>query len=119
MIDGRGKFHTDLEDTPWWRVDLGAVHGIREVRLFNRMELPGIAARANRLAIDIGFDPEHFIEVFRRESDEPFGGVDGHPLVFAPSIPIPGRFVRVRLMERNYLHLDQVEVYGEVLAQFG
>lgn len=119
VIDGRGKFHTDLEDTPWWRVDLGAVHGIREVRLFNRMELPGIAARANRLAIDIGFDPEHFIEVFRRESDEPFGGVDGHPLVFAPSIPIPGRFVRVRLMERNYLHLDQVEVYGEVLAQFG
>ena len=45
--------------------------------------------------------------------------MDGNPLVFAPSIPIPGRFVRVRLLERNYLHLDQVEVYGEVLAQFG
>ncbi len=119
VIDGRAKFHTDLEDAPWWRVDLGVVHGIREVRLFNRMDQPAVAERANRIAIDIGFDPEHFIEVFRRESDEPFGGVDGNPLVFAPSIPIPGRFVRVRLLERNYLHLDQVEVYGDVLAQFG
>jgi hypothetical protein len=118
VIDGRGKFHTDLEDAPWWRVDLGVVHGIREVRLFNRMDQPAVAERANRIAIDIGFDPGHFIEVFRRESDEPFGGVDGNPLVFAPSIPIPGRFVRVRLLERNYLHLDQVEVHGEALAQF-
>ncbi len=116
VIDGRGKFHTDLEDAPWWRVDLGAVHGIREIRLFNRMDHPAVPARANRLAIDIGFDPGTLFEVFRRDSEVPFGGADGHPLVFTPSIPIPGRFVRVRLLERNYLHLDQVEIYGEGLS---
>ena len=32
-----------------------------------------------------------------------------------PNIPIPGRFVRIRLLTRNYLHLDQVEVYGKAL----
>ena len=119
VIDGRGKFHTSLDDCPWWRVDLGEVCGISEVRLFNRMDQPAVAERANRIAIDIGFDPDRLIEVFRRESGVPFGGVDGNPLVFAPSIPIPGRFVRVRLLEKNYLHLDQVEVHGEALGQFG
>ncbi len=116
VIDGRGKFHTGLDDVPWWQVDLGAVHGIGTVKLFNRMDVSGAAERANRLAIDIGFDPERLIEVFRRESEAPFGGADGQPLVFAPAIPIPGRFVRIRLLERNYLHLDQVEVYGEALS---
>lgn len=37
----------------------------------------------------------------------------------APTIPVPARFVRVRLLRRDYLHLDQVEVFGEALPGFG
>lgn len=113
--DGHAKFHTAFEDAPWWRVDLGEPAGISEIRVYNRMDVPGVMERASRLAVDVGFSPDHLIEVYRREADEPFGGVDGNPLVFKPSIPIPGRFVRIRLLEPNYLHLDQVEVYGEPL----
>lgn len=117
IIDGSGKFHTDIEDSPWWMVDLEATHGIEEIRIFNRLDSPGIAARASRLAIEIGLEQNHLVEVWRREIDEPFGGIDGNPLIFKPTIPIPGRFVRIRLLTRNYLHLDQVEVYGDPLPK--
>jgi hypothetical protein len=33
--------------------------------------------------------------------------------MFKPEEPIHGRFVRIRLLTRNCLHLEQVEVYGE------
>lgn len=117
VIDGGYKFHTDLEDGPWWMVDLGEPSGVSEIRIFNRMDQQGVAERASRLAIDVGFEVGHLVEVCRRASPEPFGGADGHPLIFRPSIPIPGRFVRIRLLTRNYLHLDQVEVYGKPLPE--
>lgn len=116
LIDGRGKFHTDIEDSPWWEVDLGDVFGITQVKIFNRMDQPGLAERASRLAVEVALEPGQFMEIFRRETNVPFGGVDGNPLVVAPAIPVPGRFVRIRLLARNFLHLDQVEVYGESLA---
>lgn len=117
--DGTFGFHTEIEDLPWWMVDLETTYGIQEIRLFNRIDNPGIARRTSRLAIEIGLKPNHLIEVYRRETDEPFGGIDGNPLIFHPSIPIPGRFVRIRLLTRNYLHLDQVEVYGDPLPSLG
>ncbi|OYV89132.1 MAG: hypothetical protein B7Z57_13670 [Acidiphilium sp. 37-60-79] len=115
VIDGQQGFHTDIEESPWWMVDLGDIFGISEIRIFNRMDIPGVAERASRLAIEIGLEQDNFVEVYRREEQEPFGGVDGHPLVFKPTIPIPGRYARIRLLNRNYLHLDQVEVYGDHL----
>lgn len=116
VIDGRGKFHTDIEDSPWWQVDLGEAVGISEIRVFNRMDQPAVAERSIRLSIEIGLQEQSLVQVFHRESDEVFGGIDGNPLRFAPDPPIPGRFVRLRLLERNFLHLDQVEVYGDVLT---
>lgn len=118
LIDGKGKFHTDIEDGPWWQLDLGSFFGISEIRLYNRLDDEQIACRSSQLALDIGFTNALLIEVYRRETDEPFGGIDGNPLIFRPHIPIPGRFVRIRLLRRNYLHLDQVVVYGEPLRSF-
>jgi hypothetical protein len=117
QLTGGVKFHTDIEENPWWQVDLGATFGITEIRVFNRMEQPAVAERASRLSIAIGFEVHHLVEVYRRETDQPFGGIDGNPLIFKPTIPIPGRFVRIRLLTRNYLHLDQVEVYGDPLPE--
>lgn len=115
--DGNFGFHTDFEESPWWMLDLGSPATIREVRLFNRLDDEGIARRAARLVIEVGFRANGLSEVFRRETDELFGGVDGNPLIFRPNIPIPGRYVRIRLLTQNYLHLDQVEVYGDPLPE--
>ena len=114
---GRQGFHTDVEDEPWWMVDLGGSYNIHAIKLFNRLKsAPGVAERSARLAIDIGPKEQSLAEVYRREENESFGGIDGDPLIWAPMTPIAGRFVRIRLLTRNYLHLDEVEVYGEPLT---
>ncbi|OZB39596.1 MAG: hypothetical protein B7X48_08230 [Acidiphilium sp. 34-60-192] len=118
-ITGEVKFHTDIEDHPWWQVDLGAVFGISGVKLYNRMDDPNVVHRSAHLAIEVGFRGDDWVEVYRRKEERHFGGIDGKPLVFAPVMPVPGRFVRVRLLRRDYLHLDQVEVFGEALPGFG
>ena len=114
VINGLQGFHTAIEESPWWMVDLGEVHAISEICIFNRMDLPPeIPQRASRLAIETGIEKDDLIEVYRRESDEPFGGIDGNPLVWSPAAPIIGRYVKIRLLARDYLHLDQVEVFGK------
>ncbi len=118
VIDGRQGFHTEIEDSPWWMVDLGDVFGISKIVIFNRMDIPEVAERANHLAVEIGSRQDNLVEVFRREDPRAFGGIDGHPLVFNAGFPVFGRFVRIRLFARNYLHLDQVEVYAEPVPAF-
>jgi len=113
-VEDKASFHTALEDAPWWRVDLGSTCNITEVWLFNRIESHDLAMRAARLAVDIGASEDEYTEVTRYEADTPFGGADGTPLVLRFPPLITGRFVRIRLLHRNFLHLNQVEVYGEV-----
>jgi len=114
VINGLQGFHTEIEDSPWWMVDLGSIFAISEICIYNRLDLPPeIPQRASRLAIEIGMDLDSLAEAYRRESDEPFGGADGNPLIWTPPEPVLGRYVRIRLLTRNYLHLDQVEVFGK------
>jgi hypothetical protein len=117
IINGQYKFHTNIEDSPWWMIDLEQICGIAEVKIYNRFDDPDLLNRASRLKIEIGIAFDQFVEFFRKESNAIFGGVDGNPLVWIPSIPVPGRFVRITLLDRNYLHLDQVEIYGSIFEE--
>jgi len=105
------RFHTAAEDAPWWMVDLLDVYALTEIRLFNRMDLP---ERAARLKIEVCAPVTGWVEVFRKEDATPFGGADGYPLICRISPPMAGRFVRVTLLGRNFLHLNQVQVFGEI-----
>lgn len=109
------NFHTALEDEPWWRVDLGAMHNITEIWVFNRMDHAGLEMRAARLAVEIAGKDAAYAEVFRYDSPQPFGGADGKPLVVRFNPAREGRFIRLRLLQREFLHLNQVEVYGTPL----
>jgi len=117
VTDGQYSFHTDNEDQPWWCVDLGRTCTIFEIWAFNRIENATVAQRTNHMAIEVGGSKDTFQEVFVYSSDQPFGGADGNPLIFRPETPLTGRFVRLRLLTRNCLHLDQVEVYGTPRAE--
>ncbi len=105
-------FHTVQEDEPWWRVDLGEVYCITEVWLFNRLDIQPLAMRAARLAVEIAGKDAAYVEVFRYDSPQPFGGADGKALVVRFEPGREGRFLRIRLLQRECLHLNQVEVYG-------
>lgn len=105
--------HTDLEFQPWWRVDLGAVSHIRQVRIYNRREHLGIMRRANRFEIQISDDDVTWDTAFRKDDDTLLHGHRLMPFIWTPKQGISARFLRIRLLETTYLHLEQVEVFGE------
>jgi hypothetical protein len=109
--NGAWGFHTAVEANPWWQVDLLAVSTIREVRVFNRMDLPERAATLQVLVSSNGTD---WTRVYSHNRT-PFGGNDGRPLVVSLN-GTPGRYVRLQLGETNYFHLDEVEIYGTGVA---
>ncbi|MGA2502427.1 MAG: hypothetical protein ABSH20_32195, partial [Tepidisphaeraceae bacterium] len=91
--DGKWGFHTSLEPSPWWQVDLGRSVPLERALIFND-------------------DAKTWREVYRHDG-RTFGGVtDGNPL----AVPLKGdaaRFLRIQLPGTEYLHLDEVEVYGK------
>ncbi|MEO8714519.1 MAG: glycosyltransferase family 2 protein, partial [Acetobacteraceae bacterium] len=74
--------HTDIEDQPWWRVDLGAACRIGEVRVFNRTGEPWIMQRTRRFRLQVSDDDTAWKTVFEKTDDTVFGGIDGEPFVW-------------------------------------
>jgi hypothetical protein len=107
-ITGEFGFHTDLEEAPWWCVDLEASYPISEVRIFNRMDLPG---RSRSLKVSLSNDLMNWSTLYQHVGDSDFGGSDGKPLTIKLPTPLPLRFLRVSLTETQMLHLDEVEAY--------
>lgn len=107
-ITGDAGFHTDLEDSPWWCVDLDGVCPIREIVIYNRM---GQRSRARGLIVSCSIDMIYWRVLYRHAANKDFGGTDGNPLVIELAEPVEARFLRIHLPTRQILHLDQVEVY--------
>lgn len=115
MVTGSYGFHTDLEDSPWWKVDLGHVQPISRIVLFNRIDQTDVRERAARLRILCSSgndaDGDTWRELAAFPDGDVFGGADGQPLVVALPQATEARWVKIELLGRNYLHLDEVEVY--------
>ena len=118
-VDGRlsstTAFHTAHEAHPWWQVDLGSTARIVEVRLFNVVGPSFIMERASKFRILVSDDGLDWNEVFRRTDQIAFGGLDTQPFVWKPSSTMLGQYLRVELIEDQFFHLDQVQVYGHRL----
>lgn len=108
--NGKWGFHTAYEKRPWWQVDLGRVHVLSRALLYNRCD-GGVAARSAGLTILLSDDGRRWREVYRHDGTVFFGATDEKPL----EVSLDGaraRFLRVRIPTAEYLHLDEVEVYG-------
>lgn len=106
-LTGRPGFHTDIEDAPWWQVDLEAVHTLNEVRVFNRMDCARERSRTLRVLLS---DDGETWRCVHDQAGRTFGGADGRPL----QVRLTGeqaRYVRLQLAERSFLHLDKVRVF--------
>lgn len=108
-------FHTDIEDRPWWRVDLGRPATVRELRLYNRLEHQVVADRALKFAIEYSLDdtdtPSNWTEAWRKTDLRRFGGADGNPFTWSPPQGLTLRHLRLRLLGRDFLHFDAVELF--------
>ncbi len=114
LLTGGHQFHTSFEDQPWWEVDLLGVCSIAEVRVYNRMDgvKHKVPERSANLRLLTSLDGHNYVEGAQHRGDA-FGGLDGNPFVWQPFSGTRARFVRIQLPGRGFLHLDQVEVFGE------
>lgn len=109
VIDGTFGFHTNRDQTPWWQVDLGSVETLGRIVVFNRCD-GNVAARAARMEVLLSEDGSQWTQAYRH-TGQAFGGrADGNPL----EVDLAGRrarFVRLQLPEKQYFHLDEVQVF--------
>jgi F5/8 type C domain/Methyltransferase domain len=109
LLNGCCGFHTRCEANPWWQVDLGAPHGIESVVIYNRLDQN---LRCVDFDILVSDDAESWAVAYAKRDGVAFGGADGNPFRHDFVPPVAGRFLRVRLVGVDFLHLDQVEVFG-------
>jgi len=102
-------FHTNLEESPWWQVDLGGPAAIGRVVVWNRCD--GAAPRSRRLSLLLSDDGEAWRSVYTHDGTTFYGAKRGEPLTVALE-GAAARFIRIQLPGRQYLHLDEVEVFG-------
>lgn len=108
---GNYSFCTQKELNPWWQVDLKLVYKITEVRIYNRLD-GNYAERSRKLMVLIGNNGIDWEKIYDHKGKPAFGCVNGQPLIV--KIPSkPARYIRLQLNGVNYLHLDEVEVYGD------
>ena len=106
---GKWGFHTDLDENPWWQVDLGEPRPIQALTVWNRCD--GVAERSYGLVAQLSDDAAAWRTVYTHDG-APFGGqLDGKPLRITLTGQ-QGRFVRLTLPGKTFLHLDEVEVFG-------
>ncbi len=111
-INGIRKFHTGREPDPWWEVDLGGIATITEIHIYNTSD--HTAGRFRQFSLSVAIDGESWAEIYRKTDDEPVGNFMTEPFIWRGPGTAWARFVRVTLLGGDYLHLDQVEIFGRV-----
>jgi glycosyltransferase involved in cell wall biosynthesis len=106
VLDGARHFHTDAEENPWWQVDLGAIATIAEIHVINTSD--GMRGRFRDFALSVSIDGNSWVDVLEKRD----GQVVEAPVVWAGPGTAWARYVRVTLLGRDFLHLNQVEVFG-------
>ena len=79
------------------------------MRLFNRMDIA--KDRLRNVAGSVSLDGVNWVEIFRKEDNMPFGGVDGRMYIWKADQPITARYLRITGIGPCFLDFDQVEVY--------
>ena len=106
--DGGPGFHTDRQAQPWWQVDLGKRQAICRIVVWNRTEC---ADRAARLLLQLSDDGRAWQTVYQHNG-RTFGGTSDQKPLRVQLTNQTARFVRVQLPSTDFLHLDEVEVFG-------
>lgn len=105
---GKWGFHTEVENNPWWQVDLGASTRLNRLVVYNRGD--SFPERSSRLEVLCSDDGREFRRVYQHDGTV-FHGAGGTPL----TVQLEGeqtRFVRLTVPGRTYFHLDEVEIFS-------
>jgi FkbM family methyltransferase len=108
VIDGSFGFCTQKETRPWWQVDLGESLPLEEVIVFNRLDAG--SWRAYPFVLKLGSESGDFREAYS-QGGRRCGGADGDPARIKLNGAV-ARYIRIELPNEEYLHLNEVEVFG-------
>ena len=111
MLTGAYQCSTRREEGPWWQVELRAPSRIHEVRVFNRCDQPSVQARLAGFRLSVSRDGSAWTVVHVHDGAPP----GPEPFRWQARATTEARFVRISLPGTDWLHLDQVEVFGEQL----
>ena len=100
--------HTLLETTPWWMVDLGTERPVARVIITNRAD--GSWTRLRNVAVTVSSDRDRDGAVCGRFNGP---GAKGQIILITCTEKLRGRFVKLTMNSRNYLHVGEVEVYSQ------
>ncbi|MGA2501622.1 MAG: discoidin domain-containing protein, partial [Tepidisphaeraceae bacterium] len=112
--NGGYGFHTGQNDNPsWWQVDLGMRRRLDRVVIFNRCDFPAapLPQPTAQLELLLSADGKVWGPAYKHNRANFYGFTDKKPLVIALG-GIDARFIRLQVPPHNYLHFDEVEVYG-------
>ncbi len=108
---GAYGFHTEYEPKPWWAVDLQQVAELDELRIYNSRKAP---EAARTIQVWLSSDGVDWTRAYAHDGSL-FGGADGPLRVWLNGRR--ARHVRVQLAHTDYLHLNEIEVYGRPVAE--
>jgi len=104
--------HTKNE-LAWWQVDLGSIHQIRNIRIWNRTDCCGERLSNFYLLVsETPFQSNNLQSILRQAGIWHYyhNGIAGRTTDI--KVNHPGRYVRVQLTSPNWLQLAEVEVFG-------
>jgi hypothetical protein len=97
--------HTNFEENPWVRVDLGEVHRLKKIKIHNRTDC--CFDEGLPLTLEISEDGVGFTELDRKTTS--FS--QWSPWVFAPEGK-RARYIQVRGAKGKFVALSELEAYG-------
>lgn len=104
-------FHTDKELSPWWSVMFSGRAEVKEIQIYNRIDEHGTSTRGLRFSIELSIGGS-WTEIFRKDNELFFGGIDGTPFVFTLPEVKRADGVRIKLLKHEYMHFHRIAVFG-------
>jgi hypothetical protein len=102
-------FHTKNEANPWWMVDLLTSCLIERISILNRREA---SDRFQTFSIQSSQGGASWVTRFAKIDLEPVSSDTNAPWAITFSEPFAARYVRILLLEKNFLHLRRVQIFG-------
>lgn len=96
--------HTNLENQPWWQVDLAREFTLSELRLYNRAAQG--QERARTVQVLLSTDGSKWTKAYSHDGKT-------FKVLIVDLSGQKARYVRLQLAEKNYLHFQECEVYGK------
>ena len=99
-------FHTEVEENPWWTLDLKSLHLVSRIEIRNRPDVFGW--RANRMQIFIGATLDDLALLY----DAVAANWDAETPLILQLQNEEMRYVKITLDNTAPLHLKDVQIYG-------